>query len=148
MPDDSLGQIERRVQEDRQALASTLDALTDATSTDALRAQSADLIDQFGSRAFEAAKANPAAVALIGAGAALLLAQLGKRQEPSLDTTRTSTAVPPAEAMEGFDERLRAADQDIRASATGKSEATADQMRVALYKGLERLPAPARRNRG
>lgn len=151
MPDGKLSDIERRVAEDRAALARSLDLLSDTLSPDRLKAEASRTAESYGTdlsrQLWDATRENPAAFALVGAGLALLISGAGRRDDHDA-AVQEFKAVPPAEAMAGFDARVAEADAKMRADSTGLTEETlsAGRMRAALDRGLDALP-PAARNR-
>lgn len=151
MPDRTLTDIERRVAADRAALARSLDLLSDTLSPDRLKAEASRTAETYGTdlsrQLWDATRENPAAFALVGAGLALLLIGTGRRDDHDA-AAQSFEAVPPAEAMDGFDARVAEADAKIRAGSTGLTSETlsSGRMRAALDRGLDTLP-PAARNR-
>ncbi|WP_299694481.1 hypothetical protein [uncultured Tateyamaria sp.] len=145
MPD--FDAIEAQVARDRAALSQSLDALTDAADPERATTQISTIAHEYGGeigrQTWEAARQNPAAFALVGAGIGLLLTGTGKRPERR---PHPETAVPPAKAMQGFDARVAAADTAIKEEMTGMSDETvsASRLRAAMDHGLDKLPAAAR----
>lgn len=142
MPD--VDELETRVAQDRAQLAHSLDRLTDTVSPERLtkniNATAREYSGEIGRQAYAAARSNPAAFALVGAGLALLLTGGGTARSRSAPQAAT-----PETAMDGFDERVAKADAQIKAKATGRSfNPTALRMRAALDRGLEKLPSKAR----
>lgn len=139
-----LERLEERVAEDRAALASSFDALTDTLSTERIATELNATVKgyggEIGAQAIKAAKENPAAFALVGAGLALLLSGAGRRGPAS------SAAQPAGQAMEGFDARVAKADAAMKAEMSGTSMSpTALKLRASLDRGLDKLPDGARR---
>lgn len=135
--------LEARVAQDRDALARSLDTLTDTFAPDRLASQVSASIKgyggELGGQAVQAAKSNPAAFALIGAGVALLLSGAG-RSAKSHDSAASPNAM-----SDGFDERVAKADATMKAEMTGQSMSTsALHLRAAIDRGLDKLPPKAR----
>lgn len=153
MPDGSLTEIEQRVARDRAALAEALDRLGDTLAPDRLRAEAQSTLDRYGrevgGQLWDATRQNPAALAMLATGLALLLSNAARRADDAAARRPAAgpQAVSPAEAMTGFDARVAAADREMRAGMTGRAPEPprAARMRVALERGLERLPPAARR---
>ncbi|MGR3513532.1 MAG: hypothetical protein ACU0GG_12290 [Paracoccaceae bacterium] len=138
-----LEQLEKRVERDRAALARSLDTLTDTLSTETIASEVSATLQgyggELGNQAMKAAKENPAAFALVGAGLALLLSGAGQHTRP------TATARPSDTAMAGFDARVAKADRKIKATMSGTTlSPTALRLRSAMDSGLDKLPANAR----
>ena len=151
MADANLSQIEARVAEDRAALARSLDMMTSALAPDQLKGAAAGYGREISGQLWGAARENPAAFALVGAGLALILTNVARRPDDAAQQSAPHgserpgpAAVPPQEAMAGFDQRLAAADQKLRDASETQSEFRASQLREALNKGLEKLPPSAR----
>lgn len=146
MPD--LDTIEAQVELDRAALSRSLDALAETVNPAQAADQIATMAEEYGGeigrQAWSAARDNPAAFALVGAGVALLLSGTGKRARRPI---ATPTAVPPQRAMDGFDERVAAADAAMKKDMSGQSGAapSASRLRAAMDAGLDKLPASARK---
>ncbi|MEL6585119.1 MAG: hypothetical protein AAFY65_11445 [Pseudomonadota bacterium] len=146
MPD--VPKIEAQVARDRAALSRSLDALTDAADPERASAQISAMAQSYGGeigrQTWDAARQNPAAFALVGAGIGLLLTGTGKRPDQG---TATPTAVPPHQAMEGFDARVAEADTTLKQEMTGMSDVSlsASRMRAAMDHGLDKLPRHARK---
>ncbi|MFD0982252.1 hypothetical protein [Tropicimonas aquimaris] len=149
MPDGSMTDIEQRVARDRAALADTLDQLSDTLAPERLKAEARQTLDRYGrdigGQLWDATRENPAAFAMLGAGLALLLGNASRRSDAAA-AEDPAQAVPPAQAMAGFDARVAAADREMRAEMTGRSDEVprAERMRAALGSGLNRLPPAAR----
>ncbi|MCF6445869.1 hypothetical protein [Nereida sp. MMG025] len=144
-----LDHIEHRVAADRARLARSLDALTDTVQPQGLADQVSDVVASYGgtlgNQAWDAARTNPAAFALVGAGLSLLLTGPGK--PPA--TQDTPVAVDPMTAMDGFDARVAQADHAIKKDMTGEADMDTEierstRMRQALDAGLDALPDAAR----
>lgn len=142
-------EIEREAAAERQKLAGSLDALSAAINPDNIKQHAAVLAENYGGdlgrQAWGLAKQNPAAFALAGAGLTLMLSGTGSRPE----TRRpTPVAAPPSAALVGFDERVAAADADMKEEMTGMMEhdtaPRAAWLREKLNDGLDALPASAR----
>ena len=138
----NLETLEEEVARDRAALAQSLDALTNAANPQRAADHVATMVEGYGGelgrQAWSAARQNPAAFALVGAGIALLLTGAGSRGEQPVKS------VP---AADDFDARVEAADAAIKAEATGLSEEIpqASQLRAAMETGLNKLPSAARK---
>lgn len=145
----SLKTAETQVEHSRQQLAQSLDALSATVDPARLADQVSSTMHSYGGeigrQAWSAARANPAGFALMGAGLGLLLVGTGSRPE---ERTTPPQAVPPHKAMDGFDERLSAADADMKKEMTNMSTAskyTAASLRKSLMNGLDKLPEGARK---
>ena len=140
--------IEREAAAERQNLASSLDALSAAVNPDNMKQHAAVLAEHYGGdlgrQAWGAAKQNPAAFALLGAGLGLLFTGTGTRPE---SRPPEPTAVPPEQAFDGFDERVAAADAKMNKEMSGMIEQAkaprAAWLREKLNDGLDALPASA-----
>ncbi|APX10520.1 DUF3618 domain-containing protein [Tateyamaria omphalii] len=150
MPDGSLPDIEQRVARDRAELARSLDVLSSTLDPDRLKREASDFVDSYGSdlgrQAWTAARENPAAFALVGAGLALLLSGTGRRDEgDAVPAADPPVAVPPDAAMDGFDARVAAADAQMRKQEeAAHAPASASRLRAALHSGLDTLPPEAK----
>jgi len=102
--------------------------------------------DTLGRRAWDAARENPAAFALVGAGLGLLFTRAGTR--PEIDPP-DPTAVPPDRAFTGFDARVAAADEKMKQEMTGMQapspQPRATWLRARMNDGLDTLPDSARK---
>ncbi|QBF33999.1 hypothetical protein [Thalassococcus sp. S3] len=140
--------IETQVERDRAALGQSLNMLTEVTRPDRASADISNIAHEYGGeigrQAWHAAQNNPAAFALVGAGIGLLLTGTGARASKPAPTR---TAVPPKQSMIGFDDRVASADAAIKKEMSGMTQEkySASQLRKAMDKGLESLPAPARK---
>lgn len=137
--------LEQKVEADRAALAHSFDALSDTLSAERIAHDVSETITAYGgelgSQAMAAAKENPAAFALVGAGIALLLSGSGRRQ-----SMRPTPAPVPEDAMHGFDTRVANADAEIRSEMSGTTMSpTALKLRANLDRGLNKLPPAARK---
>lgn len=127
--------IEHDIDETREALRRTLEALDARFSTDRIVDRAADLVEREGGRAAEAAlrtaRKNPVATGLVAGGLALFLTDTFRSSRPEADTSsRNVEPAGPASAaydprmkptapglsqpeppMAGFDERLEAAER-------------------------------------
>lgn len=141
--------IERAAAGERQKLAASLDTLSSAISPENVQSQAAVMAEAYGGdigrQAWTAAKQNPAAFALVGAGIGLLLTGTGTRPEAQQPDTNL---VPTDDAYAGFDARVAAAETEIKQEATGMSEQDtaprAAWLRAKLHDGLDALPEEAR----
>ena len=141
--------IERTAAAERQELAASLDALSNSVNPENIQTHAAVMAETYGGdlgrQAWGAAKQNPAAFALVGAGLSLLLTGTGSRPE----TRRAKpTLVPTQQAYAGFDERVAAADEEMQeelSSMYSENEApSAAWLRAKLTDGLDALPPSAR----
>ena len=143
-----LDTIEAQVAQDRSALAASLQALTEAADPKRAAQHVATMAESyggtFGREAWSAVQRNPAAFVLMGAGIGLLVAGTGARAKPPAPKP---AAVPPEDAMEGFDARLAAADAEMKSKMSGKSpeKLSASWMRAAMNSGLDKLSPGARK---
>lgn len=141
--------IQRNAAGERQKLAASLDTLSSAIAPENIQSQAAVIAQEYGGdigrQAWGAARQNPAAFALVGAGIGLLLTGTGSRPETHAPEP---TLVPTDEAYVGFDERVAAADEKINERATGMIEPDktprAAWLRAKLNDGLETLSPEAR----
>ncbi len=141
--------IEREAANERQKLAASLDSLSAALNPDNVRDHAAVIAETYGGdlgrQAWGAAKQNPAAFALVGAGLSLLLTGTGSRPEIR---TPAPSSVPPQKAFVGFDARVAAADEEMKKEMTGMMEhdtaPRAAWLRARLNDGLDALPEAAR----
>jgi len=148
-------QIEREAAAERQNLATSLDALAFSLAPENVKEHASTLAEQYGGdlgrQAWGAARQNPAAFALVGAGLSLMFTGTGSR--PETTSSRRSTAmVPPTPALGGFDARVAAADADMKQEMTGMMDTNTDPrnapraawLRAKLNDGLDALPDAAR----
>lgn len=141
--------IETEVEIERAKLAESLNLLSSAVAPENVKEHSAAIAESYGGdlgrQAWGAAKQNPAAFALVGAGLSLLLTGTGSRPETRKPQT---TAVAPDEAYAGFDDRIAAADAKMKEEMTGMieedSSPRAAWLREKLNDGLDALPASGR----
>ena len=137
--------IKRTATAERQELAASLDALSSAVNPENLQNHAAALADTYGGdigrQAWSAAKQNPAAFALVGAGISLLLTGTGTRPDAR---PPKQTLVPTDKAYVGFDERVEAADREMKEEgsdmAQSDSAPRAAWLRTKLNDGLDALP--------
>ncbi|MDC0656643.1 hypothetical protein N6L27_01370 [Leisingera sp. SS27] len=140
--------LEQQAQENRRRLAVSLSGLTGALSprhvTEQLTATAHGYGGQVGHEVMSAAKRNPAALLLTGAGLALMLSGTGSRPKAP---PAECVAVPPEKAFTGFDDRVAAADAAMKQEMTGMSEENvrSSKMRETLHAGLDALPDAARK---
>lgn len=139
MPDGSITRTEARLAQKREALAHTLDDLSQILAPDNLAQTAQDYGGELGQQAWQAARDNPAAFALVGAGLALMLSGAGTRKPP-FPAPQPGAPVPPEKAMKGFDDRVARADAKIHAAAQNTRSVSAARMRAALHQGLDKLP--------
>ncbi|UWQ32449.1 hypothetical protein K3555_18255 [Leisingera sp. M527] len=143
-------EIEQRVDANRRRLAETLSSLSGTVApqsvTEQLSAAANGYGGELGRQAITAAKRNPAALVLAGAGLALLFTGTGSSRRPRT-AAKPAAAVPPEAAFAGFDARVAAADAAMKQEMTGMSEEPlrAGKMRETLNAGLDALPAAARK---
>jgi ElaB/YqjD/DUF883 family membrane-anchored ribosome-binding protein len=143
---DDIQEIERSIEADRTMLERTLTQLSEALSPEQISGAVAREVQAHGGAVgrtvMDAARANPAAALLVGAGiAALLAGPKAPRGEPAYDTRSAPVAggMRDTDPLSGeFDARVAAAEDASR------KEPMAPRMRAALNKGLANLPAPAR----
>lgn len=146
-----LKEIEREAAAERQELAKSLDALTNALAPQNLKTHAATMVETYGNdvarQAWDAAKKNPAGFVMVGAGLGLLLAGTGARTSaPDVETAQTVRPPQPHDALYGFDERVAAADQAMTAQkgSTMSKSPSAKWMRDRIEDGLDKLPPKAR----
>lgn len=145
-----LSTLERDAARARQTLAQSLDALSGATSPDNIQNHASALAQSYGgdlgNQAWGAAKQNPAAFALVGAGLSLLLTGTGSRPEARAPKP---TLVPTQDAYEGFDARVAAAEekmtQEARTMENNDTAPRAIWLREKMNEGLDALPEDARK---
>lgn len=147
MHDGSIPELEAELARERQALGQSLDRLSASLSPSRLKEQVSTAANEYGreigTQVWNATRENPAAFALVGAGLALLFSGAGRRAEN--DAIAEPAAVPPDEAMEGFDQRVAQADAAMRKQQTGRSSLpSALHLRASLDRGLDKLPPAAR----
>ncbi|AHD02523.1 hypothetical protein [Leisingera methylohalidivorans] len=141
--------IEQRVDANRRRLAETLSGLSGTVAPQSVAEQLSAAANGYGGelgrQAITAAKRNPAALVLAGAGLALLFTGNGSSRPRTAPPP--PAAVPPEAAFAGFDARVAAADAAIKEEMTGMSEENlrAGKMRETLNAGLDVLPAAARK---
>ena len=152
MANDDVTMFERQVEADRAELGATLDRLSQTLSPQNARQQTLETVERYGTQVagqlWDATRENPAGFALVGAGLALLLSDTGRRSEnDGRAEQKRKGAVPPDEAMDGFDRRVAQADAAIQEASEKQKDTPrpmARQMRAALNWGLEKLPPDAR----
>lgn len=125
MADGSLDSIERRVAEDREALARSLDKLSAAVDSDHVKTQLSQTAETYGRQVWDKTRENPAAFALLSAGAAILLSGLGQRSERPLDHAAVDRGAEPRPFVH-------------------REPPHSGRMRAALNRGLDKLPTAAR----
>lgn len=141
--------IQRDAAGERQKLAASLDSLSRAISPENIQSQAAVVAEAYGGdigrQAWGAARQNPAAFALVGAGLGLLFTGTGSRPEA---LPPKATLVPADEAYTGFDARVAAAEEKLNERATGMMEPEATPraawLRAKLNDGLDSLSPEAR----
>ncbi len=121
MPADDLDRFERQAEGHRRALSDTLGQIGEALSPEQLAHKAQGYAAEMGQQAWDTARQNPAALALTGAGVALLLTGLARRDAD----TAPAPAAQPAPRVP----------QPSRAAA----------LRRRVSHGLDRLPDGARR---
>lgn len=139
-----LDALEARVQSDRDALAASLASLSGALSPQALSDDVKETITgrsgEIGQQAIAAAKRNPLASGLLGAGLILALTGTGRGSRQNSDTLQPSTAsagkAPPSASGEP------AADTAGRARRTGAP--SAEHLRANINRNLGDLPPKSR----
>ena len=140
-----LGTLETQIERDRENLTRTLDNLTSTLSPDHIATRVASSVEGYGGelgrQAWDSAKKNPAAFALVVAGIGLLISGTGTRSKAAPATSVT----PPKAAMAGFDERVEEADAAMKADmATESAAPKASWLRENLHAGLDTLPSSAK----
>lgn len=148
MPD--LETLETQVERDRAALVHSLDALTQTVAPERIVSEVSKTAETYGGelgqQAWRAARDNPAAFALVGAGLGLLLTGTGTRAPQPTASKRPTALKDPNAAFIGFDERVAKADSKIKEEMTGMTDHApkASRLRAALDHGLDALPAASR----
>jgi len=140
-----LNKLEIEVLLERQKFAEALNTLSAAVAPENVKAHAGAVAGAYGGdlgrQTWDAAKQNPAAFALVGAGLSLLLAGKGARSSQE-------TPNGPDQADAGFDERVAAADAALKADATGLAEddsaPQAASLRARLHDGLDGLSDASR----
>ncbi|UWR99344.1 hypothetical protein [Phaeobacter inhibens] len=135
MPETSeLTDLESDVARDRVALSKSLDTLAVSLSPDRIATQVSATASHYGGeisqQLLSTARANPAALALVGTGIALLMSGAGQRREPGprpQPNTPTRTPATPT------------------AQPVANKGPSAKRLRAALDHGLDRLPPKARK---
>lgn len=139
--------LETQIAYERSALERSLNALSDTLAPQRLADEAKSTLEayggQIGAQLWSAARNNPAAFALFGAGAALLVAGSGSGAK---NTQSPPQAVPPQQASDGFDRRVAYADSRMKQEMTGMTEhsQSASRLTAALDRGLDTLPPQAR----
>lgn len=141
MPETSeLTDLESDVARDRVALSKSLDTLAVSLSPDRIATQVSATASHYGGeisqQLLSTARANPAALALVGTGIALLMSGAGQRREPGprpQPNTPTRTPATPATPATPTVQPV---------ASKGPS---AKRLRAALDHGLDRLPPKARK---
>ncbi|UWR44298.1 hypothetical protein K4L04_13570 [Phaeobacter inhibens] len=135
MPETSeLTDLESDVARDRVALSKSLDTLAVSLSPDRIATQVSATASHYGGeisqQLLSTARANPAALALVGTGIALLMSGAGQRREPGPrpqpNTPNRTPATPTTQPV-------------------GSKGPSAKRLRAALDHGLDRLPPKARK---
>ncbi|AUQ71470.1 hypothetical protein [Phaeobacter inhibens] len=135
MPETSeLTDLESDVARDRVALSKSLDTLAVSLSPDRIATQVSATASHYGGeisqQLLSTARANPAALALVGTGIALLMSGAGQRREPGpRPQPNAPTRTPATPAIQPV-------------ASKGPS---AKRLRAALDHGLDRLPPKARK---
>lgn len=149
MADQTFPEIERRVAENRAALAQSLDVLSNTLAPERLKQEASETVNRYGSeigqQLWEGARGNPAAFSLLAAGIALLLTNAGKRTEADAAQAdpdpRTRTGLDAA----GRDAQIKQIKQPApRHVAMQSQKPSASKLRKALHLGVEKLPPNAR----
>ncbi|EBA11166.1 DUF3618 domain-containing protein [Roseobacter sp. CCS2] len=145
----NIDEISKQVEADRARLAGTLDALTDTVKPQAIAQEATTAATDIGGdlalKAWNALRDQPAGGLLVTIGMGLLAA--GSQRRPLPVSRPQTTANHPHEAMDGFDDRVAAADVAMRENMTGEIEPQpqASKLKSALNTGLDQLPPNARR---
>jgi len=131
-------EIETEAEHHRAGAAAALSGLAHRLAPERIGhdavSQGAQIAGDFGRSALSEVKRNPAGIALIGIGAAVILSGMGRKRAPQ---TALGTEA----------ERIAAADARIKAKARITAAApasSASSMRSLLDKGLDHLPYEAR----
>ncbi|NOE20796.1 hypothetical protein GS634_21915 [Ruegeria atlantica] len=141
-----LTELENHVAYERNALATSLDSLTETLAPDRLAQTAKDVVEgyggEIGTQIWIAARKNPAAFTLFGAGLALLMAGPGAPARTMQNNPRTKAT---QNMSEEFDRRVEAADVQIKKEMTGMMEQdfSASHLSAALDRGLEKLSPKA-----
>ncbi|APG48026.1 hypothetical protein [Phaeobacter porticola] len=136
-----LNTLETDVARDRVALSKSLDTLASSLSPDRIAAQVSATTSHYGGEISEqlwsTARQNPAALALVGTGIALLVSGAGQRRPAPSGPAAQSNATAHGTATE-----LAARPNTQTAAETGPS---ARRLRAMLDHGLDKLPPKARK---
>lgn len=144
----NINTISQRVKADRAQLASSLDALTDTVQPQKLAQDFTSATNDIGrdlaQKAWGTLRDNPAGGLLVTIGLGLLAS--GQQRRPTATAQPAPVAVPPEDAMAGFDARVAEADAELRAEMTGEMEPRpeASRLKAALNAGLDHLSPQAR----
>ncbi|MFV1443237.1 MULTISPECIES: hypothetical protein [unclassified Phaeobacter] len=138
MSDDTdLTELETEIARDRVALSKSLDTLAASLSPERIATEVSATASQYGGeisqQLWSTARANPAALALVGTGIALLMSGAGKRRDPE------GQAQPAAAATSAEMAHVPSPDAGQRKSPSAR------RLRAALDHGLDKLPPKARK---
>ncbi len=145
----NLDDISHDVETSRAHLARSLDALTETVHPTQLAQDASvaatDIGTQLAQKAWGSLRDNPAGGLLVTLGLGLLAKGAEPRPQPAPHPH--PTLVDPDDAFDGFDDRVEAADAQLRAQMTGEIEGPvqASKLKAALNTGLDQLPPKARR---
>ncbi|AXT34961.1 hypothetical protein D1820_08230 [Phaeobacter sp. LSS9] len=135
MPETSdLTDLESEVARDRVALSKSLDTLAVSLSPDRIATQVSATASHYGGeisqQLWSTARANPAALALVGTGIALLMSGAGQRRDASARPQSNAPAQTPVTPT---------------AQSVASKGPSAKRLRAALDHGLDKLPPKARK---
>ncbi|WP_299877842.1 DUF3618 domain-containing protein [uncultured Sulfitobacter sp.] len=144
-----IDKISQEVAAGRARLATTLDDLTDTVNPQKLAHDVTQSAQKIGgdlvNMAWGSLREQPVGGLLVTIGLGLL-ASGAQRGSVKRTTPQPTHAVDPEVAMMGFEERVAAADAEMRAEMSGEMEPApnASALRSALNSGLDQLPPKAR----
>ncbi|MFV1463540.1 hypothetical protein VWX97_03845 [Phaeobacter sp. JH18-32] len=141
MSDDTdLTELETEIARDRVALSKSLDTLAASLSPERIATEVSATASQYGGeisqQLWSTARANPAALALVGTGIALLMSGAGKRRDPK---GQAQPAGPVTASTSAEMAHVPSPDAGQRKSPSAR------RLRAALDHGLDKLPPKARK---
>ncbi|MEY1556380.1 DUF3619 family protein [Yoonia sp. R2331] len=143
----NLKSISEEVEASRDRLTQTLGDLSDTVDPQAVSQgmmQTANTVStDLAEKGWNLLRENPAGGLLAAIGVALMAS--GPRPRPAISPE--PVLQPAEEAMQGFDDRVAAADAELKADMTGRYQdmPSASRLRKTLDAGLDQLPKPAKR---
>ncbi|WP_223426287.1 DUF3619 family protein [Tateyamaria pelophila] len=147
MAESAFPEIERRTAANRNALAQSLDQLSDTLSPERLKQELAETANHYGTdisrQLWDGARKNPAAFSLVAVGIALLLTGSGARGENAAKSSG-SVRRPTDTVPDAADGALRPSPPPTANRKARAPAPTAEKLRAALNRGMEKLPPDAR----